>query len=321
MKIFILFPSIIGLFYSCSKKISISQSAVYSKLIISTPTIFAEGVISTKDKSVFNVAFTNNGHTVYFTRRQLNEKQKIYFSNFNNYKWTKPQLASFSTDRDENPFITADGKTLYFGSQRAIPNNPTKGNFDMNIWKTQLTNHVWTAPTPIAETINKIQIGQEEWPSSNENSIYTFNNSIFYFATMLRGTKTIDIYETKLINNEFSKPVKLNGLFDEDKYWKSTPVISPDGEYLLFNAYDAPNGKGGEDIYVSKKNSNGSWGKAVNIGGLVNTKAEEAAANFSPDGKYFFFARELKQNPATDGIWTIFHIETKFLRLNELFNN
>lgn len=293
---------------------------IYSDRIVNIPEVFAEGVISTKDKSVFNLTFTNDGKTAYFTRRKGNEKQKIYFTTFENNKWTEPQIASFSTDRDETPFISPNGKTLYFGSERPIPKRQNKGNFDMNIWKTEWNGNKWSEPSPLSEMINKVQIEKEEWPSSNQNSIYTNDGINFYFATMARGTKTIEMYKTKQVRGEFSKPNKIAGLFENDKYWKSTPIISPDGNYLVFNAYETPYGKGGEDIYVSKKTKNG-WSKAKNIGELINSKAEEASPKFSNDGKYFFFSREIKENPDKDGIWSIFYVEAKYLQLETLFNN
>jgi WD40-like Beta Propeller Repeat len=308
------------IFGSCTSTKNLKNVISYSDTVVSVPALFAEGVVSTKESSEFNLTFTNDGKAVYFTRRVGNEKQKIYVSNFENKKWTTSKIATFSTDRDETPFITPDGKTLYFGSQRPIPNRQTKGNFDMNIWKTVWQNGKWCAPTPVSEIINQVQIEKEEWPSSNENSIYTRDGIDFYFATMLRGTKRIEIYQTKQMNGEFTKPVKIDGLFEDDKYWKSTPVISPDGNYLFFNAYGVLDGKGGEDIYVSKKTNNG-WSKAKNVGELINTKAEEASARFSNDGKYFFFSREIKENPDKDGIWSIYYIETKYLQFETLFNN
>ena len=320
MKIKIFVTLIVTFFISCGTKMRKINSIQNSEKKIDIPEIFSEGVISIKDINVFNFAFTNNDKTIYFTKRKGNEKQKIYFTNFENDKWTEPKIASFSTDRDEAPLITPDGKTLYFGSQRPIPNRPNKGNFDMNIWKTELKNGKWNEPTPLNEIINQVQIEKEEWPSSNQSSIFTNDGLNFYFSTMIRGTKTIEIFETKQIKGVFTQPIKINNLFKDDKYWKSTPIISPDGKYLIFNAYDAPNGNGGEDIYVSKKTENG-WSLAQNIGKLINTKAEEASARFSQDGKYFFFTRENKEINQLDGIWSIYYIETKYLQIEKLFNN
>ncbi len=303
---------------SCNSIKKFQNTVLYSAKIVDKPIIFAEGIISTKDRNVFDITFTPDGQTVYFTLRKGNEKQKIYFSQFINQKWTEPQIASFSTDRDECPNVTPDGKTIYFGSQRPISSRESKGNFDMNIWRTNWINNRWSEPKPLSETINKVQIEKEEWPSSTENSIFTSDGINYYFATMLRGTKNIEMYQTQFLNNEFSQPTKIDGLFENDNYWKSTPAFSRDGNYMIFNSYGNPLGKGGEDIYVSKRTKNG-WTKAKNIGELINTTAEEAAARFSKDGKYFFFARNYKENPNSDGIWSIYYVETKYLKLDKLF--
>ena len=304
---------------ACSTKVPTTMSTVFYERTINSPEIFAEGIVSVTDMSVFTFAFTNNDKTIYFTRRKGNEKQKIYFTNFVNNTWTEPQLASFSTDRDESPFITADGKTLYFGSQRPIPGKPNKGNFDMNIWKTDLKNGKWSEPAPLSDVINQVQIEKEEWPSSNQNSIFTYDGLHFYFATMVRGTKTIDIFQTKQTKVEFTTPTRIENLFKDDKYWKSTPIISPDGKYLIFNAYSTPDGYGGEDIYISQKTEKG-WSLAKNIGPLINTQSEEAGARFTQDGKYFFFTRENKADINKDGIWSIYYVETKYLQIEKLFN-
>jgi hypothetical protein len=320
MKFNVLFIVLVIIVTSCNSIRNTRATVFYSLKSIDTPTLFAEKIISKPDRNIFNITFTPDGKTAFFTLRKENEKQKIYFSKLINQNWTEPQIASFSTDRDECPSLTPDGKTIYFGSQRPILGRESKGNFDMNIWQTNWVDGKWSEPTPLPETINKVQIEKEEWPSSTENSIFTNDGVNYFFATMLRGSKSIEIYQTKFINNKFTNPEKVNGLFDDDKYWKSTPVISPDGNYMIFNSYGNPIGKGGEDIYVSKKITNG-WGKAKNIGSLINTSAEEAAARFSSDGKYFFFSREYKDKPEQDGIWSIYYIETKFLNIEKLFND
>lgn len=303
----------------CSPNIT-SNKTNYSSKEILKPEIFGEGIISTKNESVFDIAFSPNGKTAYFTRRKENEKQKIVESNFENGSWTIPKICEFSTDRDETPFLTSDGNTLYFGSQRQIPNKPNQGNFDMNIWKVQKTGKGWSNATPLPDIINQVQEKNEEWPSSNANFIFSNDDKNYIYATMQRGTKSIEIYTTEEKNGTFSQPQKISGLFENEKYWKYSAVYSPDGNYLIFNSSDAPGGVGGEDIFVAKKTSSG-WTKATGLGTLVNTKAEESSPRFSRDGKYFFFGRENRTNPEKDGIWSIYYIETKALKFNELFKN
>jgi antitoxin component YwqK of YwqJK toxin-antitoxin module len=87
---------------------------------------------------------------------------------------------------------------------------------------------------------------------------------------------------------------------------------------MFFNTYNSPNGFGKEDIFVSKKTANG-WSKPVNLGGLINTNANEGSPKFSSNGKYFFFSRENLKAGEEDGIWSILYVETAALKLETLF--
>lgn len=290
----------------------------YSPTPVRTAVPFAEGTISTADSSEFDIAFAPDGRTAYFTRRGPQGKQKILTTRFEGGKWTAPRLASFSTDRDETPFVSSDGQTLFFASERPLPGRPNLGSFDMNIWQVAKTADGWGTPTPLPATINAVQRQGEEWPSSNANFIFSLDGKQHYYTTMARGSKSIDLYSTTYANGAFSKPEKIDGLFADEKYWKYSAVLSPDGNYLLFNSYGAPGGVGGEDIYVSRRTRTG-WTPAKGIGALVNTKAEESSPRFSPDGKYFFFGREVKTDPSKDGIWSIYYLETAALELENLF--
>lgn len=310
---FILFFSI----SSCKNKPGTPQIQ-YAKEIISIPIPFAEGIISTTENSEFDLTFSTDGLKVYFSRRPPEGKQMIYESDFVNGNWSKPKLASFSNSRDETPFITPDGKLFFFGSERPIPNKPNQGNFDMNIWMMEQSDTGWGEPKPLPEPINEVQIAGEEWPSSNNNLFFTNDNEIFYFTTMKRGKKAINLYETKFNGKEFSEPKLIDGFFEDEKYWVYSAVISPDGQYLVFNSFGAPGGAGGEDLFVSKKTDKG-WSKAQPIGTKVNTKDEESSPRFSRDGKYFFFSRAENRGNYAYGEWSIYFVETEYLELDKVF--
>ena len=320
MKRQIIFLTAIITFCACATKIPKRTALNYSDRVTVTPELFAEGIISTKESSEFDITFTPDGKTAFFTRRTGNEKQKIWQTTFKNSSWTNPVKLPFSNDRDETPFFSPDGRTLYFGSARPIAERPSKGNFDMNIWQVEWNNKKWSEPKPLNKNINAVQIEKEEWPSSNENFIFSLDNVNFIYTTMLRGTKVIEVYKTTKKGDEFSQTQKISGLIKNERSWKYSAVYSPDGRYLLFNSYEAEGGVGGEDIFISKKTANG-WTQAKSIGNLINTKAEESSPRFSPDGKYFFFGREFRQNPTQDGIWSIYYVETKYLNFELIFKN
>jgi len=308
--------SVFLLMVSCSERVKVPEINYYNDEI-STPIPFAEGIISTKENSEFEMAFSVDGLKIYFSRRAPNEKQKIFESEFKNGTWTTPKIATFSIDRDETAFITPDGKYFFFGSERSIPNKPNKGNFDMNIWMMSSTKNGWSEPTPLPEPLNYVQNENEQWPSSNNNFLFSNDNKTFYFTTMMKDSKSIKLYETDFDGLNFSQPKVINGLFDDEKYIVYSAVISPDGNYLVFNSFGAPGGEGGEDIFVSKKTEK-RWSRAKSIGKLVNTKDEESSPRFSRDGKYFFFSRAENFGNYDYGEWSIYIVETKFLNLEKI---
>ena len=205
---------------ACATKIPERTTTNYADRVIRTPEPFAEGIISTKENNEFDITFTPDGKTAYFTRRIGNDKQKIWQTTFENGVWTNPTQLPFSTDRDETPFFSSDGKTLYFGSARPIEGRPSKGNFDINIWQIVKEMNDWGSPKPLNSTINAVQEDKEEWPSSNENFIFSLDNINFIYSTMLRGEKVIEIYTTTKKGDEFTKPEKITGLLQNDKSWK-----------------------------------------------------------------------------------------------------
>lgn len=286
---------------------------------ITQPELFLPGIVSSEHME-FSMTISPDAKTIFFTRRIGDEKQRIYQTQYKNDQWTQPVIASFSTDRDESPRYTPDGKTIYFGSQRPIPNRPNKGNFDMNVWRTDYIDDQWTEPTPLPEIINKVQKEGETWPTANMSDFITIDNKTFYTGTKQPGSKGIDIYKTTLIDNEFTELEKLPlEIFTEEK-WEYAPILSPDGNYLFFQVYDRKDGLGGDDIFVSKKDDQGNWMPSVNLGSVINTKMNEAATALTSDGKYFFFTRDKKEDPNQyDGIPSVYFIETAALNLESLF--
>ncbi|MEM1220280.1 MAG: hypothetical protein AAGH79_15270, partial [Bacteroidota bacterium] len=242
----------------------------------------------------------------------------IYQTTFVDGQWAVPAVAPFSTDRDETPFITPDGNTFYFGSQREIPGKPNLGGFDMNVWTMQREETGWSDPEPLPAPINYVQEKGENWPSSNNNFFFTPDGKTHYYATMYRGDKAIQVYKTEQTEAGFTEPERIEGFFENDSLWKYSVSISPDGQYLVFNTYQAPGGQGGEDLYVSQKTASG-WSKAVSMGSTINTAGEEGSGRFSPDGRYFFYTHADNLGNDEYGPWSIYYLETEYLNLARLF--
>lgn len=289
---------------------------------IKKPELFLPGIVSSEHLEFSMTISPTDAKTIFFTRRIGDGKQKIYETYYKNGQWSTPAITSFSTDRDETPHFSADGKTVYFGSAREIPGRPNKGQFDMNVWKTErTTNNTWTNPVPLSPKINEVQLEGEKWPLGNMSHLVTADGKTFYTGTMMRGEKGIDIYKTTLNDDEFTPLEKLPKEICNDEKWEYAPIISPDGNYLFTQVYNGVSGYGGDDIYVSKKDKNGNWLATQNLGSLINSNMNECPLSMTSDGKYFFFSQDEKEDPKDyDGIPSIYIIETESLQLEKLFN-
>lgn len=67
--------------------------------------------------------------------------------------------------------------------------------------------------------------------------------------------------------------------------------VDPAEKMLIFSSYKGrPDEQGGGDLYISNKDANGKWQKAVNMGILVNSAALDYCPFVTADKKRMFFS-------------------------------
>ena len=80
-----------------------------------------------------------------------------------------------------------------------------------------------------------------------------------------------------------------------------SPHLSKDERSLFFAS--ARPGFGGDDIWVSQRDTADSpWAVPVNLGGVINTAADERTPSLSRDGRYLFF---VSNRPGGSGLFDI----------------
>ena len=90
---------------------------------------------------------------------------------------------------------------------------------------------------------------------------------LFIFKSTLKDKG--DIYMSKLDGNTWSVPVSLNSNINTNM-WEGSVTLSSD-ERTLYFASERKGGFGGRDLYRSLLQSDGTWGKAENLGPTINT--------------------------------------------------
>lgn len=76
------------------------------------------------------------------------------------------------------------------------------------------------------------------------------------------------------------------------KYSIGYAALSRDAQIIYFTS-NMPGGQGGTDIWYCEKMSNGSWGKPVNCGSVINTPGDEAFPSIGGDGKLYYSSNGL----------------------------
>ena len=137
----------------------------------------------------------------------------------------------------------------------------------------------WSSPIYLGSKVN------------NENHDDRFprlsNSGRLYFST--GPDRSSNIVYSSFKSGVFSEPTDLGPLVSSNSR-DYDPVVVPDESYIIFSS-NRENGFGSVDLYISFKDSNGHWQKAINMGNLINTDTIEFAPRLSPDGKFLFFNR------------------------------
>lgn len=263
----------------------IAQKSNCNYFNISKPTIipkdFNPKLLDLNGSFKFNVEI-GRCNEIYFTTK-VGANEDIYFSEKENNTWSKPKIASFSDIKynDADPFLTKDGKRMYFISKR--PTNKDDKKLDFNIWYSDRKNNNWEKPKPLPKPIN-----------SDEYNEYFFSISekgnAFFSSNRKGGKGSFDIYTVKVLgNNKFSEPKNIGHPLNTKNY-EFDPYISPDESFIIFSI----NKKGNSSLYFSSKDKSGAWRTPKNLGKSINITRQDFAPSLSPDGKFIFYSNNGK---------------------------
>lgn len=182
---------------------------------------------------------------------------------------------------DYSPIISADGNTLIFTSNRTDDPARAKANANYeDIYVSTKNASGWTTPKLISSNVN-IKYNDAAASLSPDGK------TLFLYYEEGEG----DIYISTLSGDQWSKPEPLNKNINTSMFWETCASVSADGKKLYF-ASNRPGGIGELDLYVSQLDGKGQWGKAVNLGAVVNTPENEDSPFIHHDGVTLYFSSD-----------------------------
>lgn len=185
---------------------------------------------------------------------------------------------------DYKPVISADESVLIFTSRRKETTGgemDEDGQYFEDIYVSNRDESgFWQKPIAIPGNINTNDHEASVGLSTDGSQLFIYKgdeNSGDIFYSLKQG----DIWNTPALLGE--KNI-INSKFSE-----TSASITADGNKIYFTS-DRKDSKGGLDIYVSEKKSDGTWGKPSHLGDVINTKYDEESPFIHPDGKTLYFS-------------------------------
>ena len=192
-------------------------------------------------------------------------------------------MALNSEGNETHPVLTADGKTMFFSSDRARSNGSNHGRVDPNtkthyfdIYRTELQqDSTWDEPEFLnmgirnhAKVIGSDAFGQKLVVPDDDGWTHELKTT----ERWERGwTVAEPLYLDRTIPNE------------------GEIVFFPNKDRLIASV-KMRRGEGGYDLYESSLDENGRWSKLKSLGKRVNTWGDEVTPFVAADGVTVFFA-------------------------------
>jgi outer membrane protein OmpA-like peptidoglycan-associated protein/tetratricopeptide (TPR) repeat protein len=183
-----------------------------------------------------------------------------------------------------NPVLVGHDSLLYYMNE--LP-------FYDALMQVYLEDGEWAMPENITPAIGSD--GDHILVGASNNGSQLF---LYYYEAMKAG----EIYTCRRTEKGWSGLEPLNENINSP-YHETHASISADGRTLYFTS-NRPGGEGGMDIYKSVLDTNGDWGKAENLGPVINTPYNEETPIINQDDNILYFS---SQGHLNMGGYDIFH--------------
>jgi len=260
------------------------------------------------NKVEYGLTITPDKKIVYFVKTDsfyVTKPKAIYKSKMLNGKWSEPQKVSFSGNfSDSSPFVTPDGKRLFFASRRPVNGKPVKNN---NIWYVDLKNGQEGKPVFIKE------VNSEEGAYSP--SVDAFGN--LYFGSVRDGGEGWgDLWWSEFKDGKYQVPQNLGSTINS-KHGEWGSCISPSGKFIIFENSGKPqNQSASGDLYIAFK-ENDEWQKPIYFKNKLNSVGSDLTPKIHGDTFYFASNRENNYEPNMN--WN--NVDLYTLPLTEVLNS
>jgi outer membrane protein OmpA-like peptidoglycan-associated protein len=191
-----------------------------------------------------------------------------------------------NTENNEfGPVVSIDGKVLWFSSNRPWLNGET--GFLRDIYHNRLPEDVYRSEQ-VGDFFQEPILLPFNQDSYNESiSFISLNED--HFLLSKGNTEDSDISDLASASDTSVKVKSLDIKGFNTEYWDKQITSDLTGEYFIFSS-NRPGSIGDLDLYEIRKNLNGEWSEARNLGSNINSAFDEESPFLSADGRHLYFS-------------------------------
>ena len=218
-----------------------------------------------------------DGNTMVFTRRTGGNEDFFISQKDSNGKWQSAKNLGYPPNTsmpDGAAMLSADGYYLFYTRcDMPSPNGIVGGGCDLVF--SYKVDSSWSSPQYFGFTINTT--GYEGQPCISSD-----NKDLYFVSNREGGFGGLDIWVSRFENNYWTSPMNLGPTINTAKN-ETSPFIHPDNETLYFASEGHP-GLGATDLYISRRNKNGTWKRPINLGAPINTESFDGSIVINAKG-------------------------------------
>jgi outer membrane protein OmpA-like peptidoglycan-associated protein len=217
-------------------------------------------------------------------------QEDFYLSKWTDQGWSPIRSAGKPLNTEDNEgaqTISGDGRFMVFTAC-----NRADGIGRCDLYSSKRIGDTWLTPVNMGRPVNTIY--RETQPS------LTPDGRTLYFSSDRPGGKGHhDIWVThRDIQGSWSVPENLGDSINTPGE-EISPFLHPDNQSLYFSS-DGWIGLGGYDLFVSRRDSTGTWHKAVNLGYPINTNHDEIGLIVNPRGDKAYYSSDMAKVTGRD---------------------
>lgn len=278
------------------------------------PVVNMGSVINTSHRES-EPSFTADGRTMYFNCDDYDICVSQLNGTWEQGQWTAPQRLGppISTAYIEvEPSLNPAGDRLYFTSTRPVADGDTLpglatyingigritmlttdrlgfslfgGLGENDVWVSDLVDGVWSEPRNLDDVSGEPPVNTSFFDHCL--SFSADGNEAFWTSTRPGGLGGNDIWTSRRVDGKWT-PAENLGPTVNSPGSDHHSIPAPDGQALYITS-DRAGGLGGDDIYITTRDSDGQWGHLTNAGSPVNGPGDDRCAAWTPDRKIFLF--------------------------------